>query len=83
MEDLLKKSVGSIVRLALGFVAGFLSARGVIDAETGVALAGDANVQIVAGAIITLVTGIWTAWKNRREVAKLDAAIAAPAGKAE
>jgi hypothetical protein len=83
MEDVIKKSVGSIVRLALGFAAGFLSARGIIDAETGVALAGDANVQIIAGAVITLATGIWTAYKNKKEVVKLEKAIAAPAGKAE
>lgn len=83
MQDVLKKSVGSIVRLVLGFIAGFLSARGVIDAETGMALAGDANVQMIAGAIITLATGVWAAWKNKKEVVKLEKAIAAPAGEAE
>ncbi len=83
MNDIIKKSVGSIVRLALGFIAGILTARGVIDAEAGMALAGDANVQLIAGALVTLATGLWTVYKNKKEVVVLEKAIAAPEGKAE
>lgn len=83
MSDFIKKQLASLIRLGLGFIAGALTARGIIDAETAVKLAGDATVQQIAGAVTVLVTGLWTAWKNRKEQVKLEKAIAAPAGKAE
>lgn len=66
--------VGGIVRTVLASAGGILVTKGYVD---------DATLQAIIGAAITLGTGVWSIVQKKSAAKKLEAAIAAPAGKAE
>ena len=53
------EEVGGIVRALAAFLGGWLVSQGLVDSETGMA---------VAGAVTTLVVAAWSIWSKRKAV---------------
>lgn len=63
-----------VIRHILTFGGGFLASSGIIP---------ESDVDVLVGAVVTLIGIVWSAIDKRSAKDKLDKAIAAPAGEAE
>jgi len=67
--------IGSVVRFALGGLAGTLASKGVITASQG-----DFIILEISAIAVTAVGLIWAYIKNKTQTQLVQAALAAPAG---
>lgn len=70
----MNEQIKGVIRAILAGAAGYIAGKGVLPLE---------QANELAAAILGIVTIAWSAFDKKKSAEKLDAAIAAPAGKAE
>ena len=73
MNPLLQKMVGSGIRFALAAGVGWLVTRGIVKAG---AISPD-QIEVLTGALVTIVVGAWAFFKNKTEIQMQQTALAA------
>ena len=59
MSEIVKRNIGSLLRLALGCIGAWLAKKGIeVD---------DASVDAITGALMVIASAAWSVWKNRRK----------------